>query len=119
MDRSRPSVTRAFSWSLPLFAGGIFGATSTLATVGDPDLFWHLAQGRQTITDGLARVDTFSWTVNGLPVLTDQWLGQVIWYEAYAALGWKGRIVMRALLVPATVTRSVDRALMPQRRLRV
>ena len=56
--------------------GGIFGALSTLATIGDPDLFWHLAQGRQTVTDGLARVDTFSWSVNGLPVLTDQWLGQ-------------------------------------------
>jgi len=116
MDRSRPSVTRAFSWSLPLFAGGIFGATSTLATVGDPDLFWHLAQGRQTITDGLARVDTFSWTVNGLPVLTDQWLGQVIWYEAYAALGWNGIIVVRALLVAAIVTLIVAAALTAQRR---
>jgi hypothetical protein len=116
MDRSRPSVTRAFSWSLPLFAGGIFGAMSTLATVGDPDLFWHLAQGRQTIADGLARVDTFSWTVNGLPVLTDQWLGQVIWYEAYAALGWNGIIVLRALLVAAIVTLIVAAALTAQRR---
>jgi len=72
-------VTSRVSWSLPLVMGGIFGALSTLATIGDPDLFWHLAQGRQTVTDGLARVDTFSWSVNGLPVLTDQWLGQVIW----------------------------------------
>src|SRR5205807_414364 len=104
MDRPGTAVTRAFSWSLPLLSGGIFGALSTLATVGDPDLFWHLAQGRQTITDGLARVDTFSWSVNGLPVLTDQWLGQVLWYEAYAALGWNGIIVLRAVLVAAIVT---------------
>jgi len=116
MDRSGAAVTRAFSWSLPLLAGGIFGALSTFATVGDPDLFWHLAQGRQTVTEGLARVDTFSWSVNGLPVLTDQWLGQVIWYEAYAALGWNGIILLRALLVAAIVTLIVVAALIAQRR---
>ena len=109
-------MTRGFSWSLPFLTGGIFGALSTLATVGDPDLFWHLAQGRQTVTEGLARVDEFSWTVNGLPVLTDQWLGQVIWYEAYAALGWTGIIVLRALLVAAVVTLIVATALNAQRR---
>ena len=97
-------MTNRLSWSMPLFVGGVFGALSTLATIGDPDLFWHLAQGRQTVTQGLARVDVFSWSVNGLPVLTDQWLGQVIWYEAYAALGWNGIIVLRALLVAAVVT---------------
>ena len=116
MDRPGAAVTRRFSWSLPLLAGGIFGALSTLATVGDPDLFWHLAQGRQTVTEGLARIDTFSWSVNGLPVLTDQWLGQVIWYEAYAALGWNGIIVLRALLVAAIVTLIVAAALTAQRR---
>ena len=116
MDRPVAAVTRGFSWSLPLLAGGIFGALSTIATIGDPDLFWHLAQGRQTVTDGLARVDVFSWSVNGLPVLTDQWLGQVIWYEAYVALGWNGIIVLRALLVAATVTLIVAAALMAQRR---
>ena len=109
-------MTRGFSWSLPFLTGGIFGALSTLATVGDPDLFWHLAQGRQTVTEGLARVDEFSWTVNGLPVLTDQWLGQVLWYEAYAALGWTGIIVLRALLVAAVVTLIVATALNAQRR---
>src|SRR5438876_10566080 len=116
MDRPGTAVTRGFSWSLPLLAGGIFGALSTFATIGDPDLFWHLAQGRQTVTDGLARVDVFSWSVNGLPVLTDQWLGQVIWYDAYAAFGWNGIIVLRALLVAAIVTLVVAAALSAQRR---
>jgi hypothetical protein len=116
MDRPGTAVTRKFSWSLPFVAGGIFGVLSTLATVGDPDLFWHLAQGRQTVTEGLARVDTFSWSVNGLPVLTDQWLGQVIWYDAYAALGWNGIIVLRALLVTAIVSLIVAAALSAQRR---
>jgi hypothetical protein len=116
MDRPGETMTRSVSWSVPLMAGGIFGVLSTLATVGDPDLFWHLAQGRQTVTEGLARVDTFSWSVNGLPVLTDQWLGQVIWYEAYATLGWNGIILLRALLVAAIVTLIVAAALTTQRR---
>jgi hypothetical protein len=96
--------------------GGVFGVLSTLATIGDPDLFWHLAQGRQTVTQGLARLDTFSWSVNGLPVLTDQWLGQVIWYEAYSAFGWNGVILLRALLVAAIATLVVASALSVQRR---
>jgi hypothetical protein len=116
MDRPGAAVRRRFSWSLPLLLGGVFGVLSTLATVGDPDLFWHLAQGRQTVTEGLARVDVFSWSVTGLPVLTDQWLGQVIWYEAYAALGWNGIIALRALLVAAIVTLIVAAALAAQRR---
>jgi hypothetical protein len=116
MDRPGPAVTRPVSWSLPLLVGGIFGALSTLATVGDPDLFWHLAQGRQTVTEGLARVDVFSWSVRGLPVLTDQWLGQVLWYEAYAGFGWNGIILLRALLVGAIVALISGAALGAQRR---
>jgi hypothetical protein len=54
--------------------------------------------------------------VNGLPVLTDQWFGQVIWYGAYAAIGWNGIILVRALLVAAIVTLIVGAALAAQRR---
>ena len=116
MDRPGPAVTRKFSWSLPFVAGGIFGVLSTLATVGDPDLFWHLAQGRQTVAQGLTRIDEFSWSVNGLPVFTDQWFGQVLWYQAYAAFGWNGIIALRALLVAGIVTLIVAAALSAQRR---
>jgi len=109
-------VSGRVSWSIPLLAGGIFGGLSTLATVGDSDLFWHLAQGRQTLTEGLVRVDTFSWTVRGLPVLIDQWLGQVVWYGAYATLGWTGIILLRALVVAGIATLIVAAALAAQRR---
>lgn len=104
------------SWSVPLLIGAAFGALSTLASVGDSDLYWHLAQGRQTLAEGLARLDRFSWTVNGTPVLTDQWLGQVAWYSAYAAWGWHGVILLRALLVMSIVTLTVAAALASRRR---
>jgi hypothetical protein len=116
MGGARPTVSRRMSWSIPLVVGGIFGTLSTLATVGDSDLFWHLAQGRQTLTEGLERIDRFSWTANGTAVLTDQWLGQVAWYSAYAAAGWNGVIFLRALLVAAIVTFIVATALWAGRR---
>src|SRR2546429_271914 len=116
MDRPGPSVSSRVSGSIPLLAGGIFGGLSTIATVGDSDLFWHLAQGRQTLSEGLVRVDTFSWTVRGLPILIDQWLGQVVWYGAYATLGWSGIILLRALIVAAIATLIVAAALDAQRR---
>ena len=116
MDPFGPPVTDRVSWSIPLLTGGIFGVLSTIATVGDSDLFWHLAQGRQTLTEGLVRVDTFSWTVRGSPVLVDQWLGQVVWYGAYATLGWHGIILLRALIVAGIATLVVAAALGAQRR---
>src|SRR5438874_4033724 len=76
----------------------------------------HLAQGRQTLSEGLARVDQFSWTVPGMPVLTDQWLGQVAWYGAYAGLGWTGIILLRSLLVAGIATLIVAAALRAQPR---
>jgi hypothetical protein len=109
-------MTARLAWSVPLLVGGVFGALSTLSPVGDNDLFWHLAQGRQTLLEGLVRVDRFSWSVAGMPVLTDQWLGQVFWYGAYAGLGWQGIVALRALLVLAIVTLIVAAALQAQRR---
>jgi hypothetical protein len=104
------------SSSIPLLVGGIFGALSTFAPVGDSDLFWHLAVGRQTLAEGLQRLDRFSWTANGTPVLTDQWLGQVVWYAAYAGGEWRGVILLRALLVAAIVTLIVAASLWSGRR---
>jgi hypothetical protein len=104
------------SWSVPLLVGGLFGALSTLATVGDSDLYWHLAQGRQTLTEGLVRVDRFSWTASGTSVLIDQWLGQVAWYASYAVGGWHGVILLRAVLVAAIATLIVATTLWAQSR---
>jgi hypothetical protein len=104
------------SFSIPVIVGAMFGALSTLAPVGDSDAFWHLALGRQTIAEGLLRFDRFSWTANGTPVLTDQWLGQVVYYAAYAASGWHGIVLLRALLVAVIVALILATALWAQRR---
>ena len=96
---------------LALVLGAAFGALVTLQPVSDSDLFWHLANGRDTLQLALPRVDTLSWTITGMPVLTDQWLGDVL-LAAVRALGdWRGVMALRALAVATLVVLIVDAAL--------
>jgi hypothetical protein len=93
---------------MKLGIGLLLGATAALVAatqpISDTDLFWHLATGRETLAHGLVRTDLFSWTVRGSPVSTDQWLGQIVLYGAYAALDWWGIALVRILAVGALVT---------------
>src|SRR5947199_8002680 len=89
--------------SLALVLGALGGALAALQPLGDTDMWWHLATGRETVASGFVRTDLFSWTVRGMPVTTDQWLGQVAMYLSYAALGWRGIAVLRVVLVVALV----------------
>ncbi len=89
--------------ALALLAGAAAAFASALAPAGDPDGFWHVVIGRELLRDGLARTDTFSWTVPGVGVLTDQWLGQLGLGLAYETAGWRGVVVLRALAGGAAV----------------
>ena len=102
--------------AVPIIAGAAFGAASTAQPLGDSDIFWHLATARETIAHGLVTTDVFSWTVAGHPVSTDQWLGQLLWYGAYVAAGWKGILALRTLVVALLVGVIVWTALRERRR---
>src|SRR6267142_4665126 len=78
-----------------------FGALITLQPVSDSDLFWHLATGARTLAGDLPRTDTLSWTIAGAPVLTDQWLGDLVLAAARAVADWRGVLALRALAVAA------------------
>lgn len=109
MGRAGATVTRPSRLALVL--GAVFAALVTLQPVSDSDLFWHLATGQGTLGLALPRVDTFSWTIAGLPVLTDQWLGDVLLAAARALGEWRGVIALRALAVGALVVLVVDAGL--------
>jgi hypothetical protein len=79
--------------------GGLAALAASRAPVSDSDLFWHLAVGRDVAAHGIARVDTYSWTVAGRSVGADQWLGEVLEYAAYAVGSWRGIVALRALAV--------------------
>jgi hypothetical protein len=88
---------------VPIAIGAFFGAVSTRLPVGDSDVFWHLAVGRDTLATGLASTDVYSWTVRGQPVSVDQWLGQVLWTLAYDAGAWRGVVALRAVAIALLV----------------
>jgi hypothetical protein len=88
---------------VPIAIGTFFGAVSTRLPVGDSDVFWHLAIGRDTLAHGLASTDAYSWTVRGQPISVDQWLGQVLWALADEAGGWRGIVALRALAIALLV----------------
>lgn len=89
--------------SIALLVGAAAGLLAATQPISDPDLFWHLATGRETLAHGFVRTDLFSWTVRGAPVSTDQWLGQVMLYLAYASAGWHGVAIVRVVAVAAIV----------------
>ena len=94
-------MTRA---SLALLLGAVAGLLAATQPISDPDVFWHLATGRETLAHGLVRTDVFSWTVRGEPVSIDQWLGQALMYGAYLVGDWRGVAILRVLSVVALVT---------------
>ena len=106
-------MTRA---ALALLAGSAAGLLAATQPLSDPDLFWHLATGRETLAHGLVRSDVFSWSVRGAPVSTDQWLGQVILYGSYALAQWHGVAIVRVVAVTALVALVVAYASVGARR---
>ncbi len=101
------SRIRKWAWHILalLFFAWVFGLTTHFA-LNDPDLWWHLRTGQQTVESrSLPNSDPFSYTSpNPLPRnekqgLKSEWLGQVIFYGAYALDGYEGVGFLRGLLI--------------------
>lgn len=97
--------------ALAIVLGAAFGSLVVFQPISDSDLFWHLETGKSTITGDLQRTDSFSWTIAGAPVATDQWLGDALIAAAQAFGGWRGLLLLRALAVALLVLLIVDSAL--------
>lgn len=65
----------------------------------DPDMWWHLRTGEMILQGGIPRVDTFSFTLQGSPWITHEWLSQVVLWLVYAAGGFAGLIVVFTLII--------------------
>lgn len=89
--------------ALAAAVGALVALASAILPAGDPDVFWHLALGREVLSGGPPRVEAYSWTAAGTPLLTDQWLGQALFALSYELAGWKGVVVLRALAGGAVV----------------
>jgi hypothetical protein len=100
-----PSLLAVF---LPVFLFSYIFATSLSMAVNDPDVWWHLKTGEYLVEHfELFESDPFAFTTREHftePMeisLRTQWLGQVLMYLFYSALGLPGVVILRNLLIVA------------------
>ena len=69
----------------------------TGAFLGDPDVYWHVAVGRNIWRTGaLPSFDEFSHTFHGHPWIAKEWLSQLLLFGAYSLAGWRGVATLAA-----------------------
>ncbi len=83
-----------------VIAAAVFAIATTFPSGTDPDTYWHLASARWMVEHGaLLTRDPFSTTARDVPYSVGEWLGELAWYAAYLLDGWRGVVVLRALVV--------------------
>jgi hypothetical protein len=97
---------RASRGSLPLWVGvGVYVLLIVLGNglLNDPDTLWQIKVG-QWILDhhAVPETDIYSFTMQGQPWISTQWLAQVIYAELFAIAGWSGPVVLAAIAIAAT-----------------
>jgi len=101
-------VKRGFplgSFSIPtdrLITILVFSAVAILSffKIGDPDFFWHLANGKAMVEQGrIINQEIFSYTKEGTPFSNRAWLAQIIFYSIFRAAGPFGIVMFKTLIV--------------------
>lgn len=64
---------------------------SLAVKISDPDLWWHLANGRFMVENRvILREEVFSHTLLGAPWINFEWLGQILLYFLFRTAGMEG-----------------------------
>ena len=94
-------------WSLWLLTAAItFKSFSDL--IADYDLWFHLFLGREAFSNAaIGKIDLYSFTAYGLPVINHEWLADIIMAGAYKVMGESGLILWRWIMVLAIVLLSL------------
>jgi hypothetical protein len=77
------------------------GAVLAFRPVYEPDLGWHLAQGREALAGRLVRSNVFSFTSPDYPQPYTSWLSEAIAYGAWTTGGETGVRILFALTLAA------------------
>ncbi len=94
------------SWRLAI-AATLFSAVVVLNLfpISDPDLWWHLKTGQLIWrTLSIPRVDPFSYTINGSPWVSFEWLSQIIFWAVFALGGVAAVTGFKAVVVALAFT---------------
>lgn len=87
---------------IPLAIAAIF--VLALGPLIDPDLFWHLANGRLILeTRSIPRADPFSFTMAGKEWVCHEWLTEVSMYALYQWLGPVALMIAGAAVIAASL----------------
>ena len=87
-------------WAIILIAAaGLISFRSTY----EPDLWWHLAQGRETAAGRLVRTNVFSFAYRDYPQAYTSWLFDLSAYALWTRTGAAGLQALQALLLAATL----------------
>lgn len=92
-------MTRAVAVVLAVAAAVLFTARATY----DPDLFWHLAQGREVFAGHLVRANLFSAPFASHPQAYTSWGYEALLAGAVRAFGLGGVEVVQATLIAASL----------------
>lgn len=116
--REASNEARKLDGLLPLWVG--IGVYALLLTVGsgllnDPDTYWQITLGQWMLDHhAVPRTDLYSFTMQGQPWISTQWLSQVAYALSYSVAGWAGPVVLAAAsgsLAIALLARFLDQRL--------
>jgi len=97
------SIPKPLLWSFWMLAAAIAFKLFILFTA-DYDIWFHLFLGQEAYVNGkIGRIDFYSFTAFGLPVINHEWLADIIITGFYNLLGGAGLILWRQIMVLAIV----------------
>jgi hypothetical protein len=85
-----------------LLVGAVFGVVRTFNV--DPDLWWHIKTGELILsTHRWATTDPYSYTAVGMPWMSCEWLGDVVFAAVYRIGGLRGLEALLVVLASAVI----------------
>ena len=88
---------------LALFLGHCLSDWRLVLISADGDPCLHRRIGEWMIENrAVLRIEEFSHTRFGAPVIAKEWLGEIAYAAAERALGWNGAVLLAALLIATT-----------------
>ncbi|MBF6612640.1 MAG: hypothetical protein IVW55_05870 [Chloroflexi bacterium] len=66
----------------------VFVGLVTFVAPTDPDVWWHLSNGRLILDSGIPSHDVYSFTAQGRPWLVQEWLTEVVMYSLKSLFGY-------------------------------
>jgi hypothetical protein len=95
-----------------LLRAALIGGVFTMASrpLFDPDLWWHLANGRLILRHGIPTEDVYSWTARGHHWVVQEWLAEVGMYLLHRGGGLVALFLVAGAIAAFTVA-LVERSL--------